>query len=271
MTRLFRLCYLSGWERPSAAPRPGTQWTKVSCPKNASGILRSLCDQLAFPSPCSSQPDARRRGLSAAEHALLSNLAASSITRLAAFKAGARVAVYLPFDRETNTAALLVAARRRRVRIFVPVVEICATAVCASTLVGQDAARRVRHFGAARRRAPPDRRAALVRSDRRAPGGRRLPGPPPGNGRRILRSRARLPACTGSTGWARAWSGSPSSASASNRMRGAARRAPGFAGNRARQIPRVFDDHFHREAFLSKGGLDEPLASQVRTRHLQHR
>ena len=61
MTRLFRLCYLSGWERPSAAPRPGTQWTKVSCPKNASGILRSLCDQLAFPSPCSSQPESSSR------------------------------------------------------------------------------------------------------------------------------------------------------------------------------------------------------------------
>jgi 5-formyltetrahydrofolate cyclo-ligase len=65
---------------------------------------------------------AKRRSVSAAEHALRSNLAASSITRLAAFRAGARVAVYLPFDREVNTAALLVAARRRRVRIFVPVV-----------------------------------------------------------------------------------------------------------------------------------------------------
>jgi 5-formyltetrahydrofolate cyclo-ligase len=66
---------------------------------------------------------ARRRGLCAADHALYSNLAASSITRLPAFKPGARVAVYLPFDRETNTAALLIAARRRRVRIYVPVIE----------------------------------------------------------------------------------------------------------------------------------------------------
>jgi 5-formyltetrahydrofolate cyclo-ligase len=32
------------------------------------------------------------------------------------------VAIYLPFDRETNTAALLVAARRRGIRLFVPVV-----------------------------------------------------------------------------------------------------------------------------------------------------
>lgn len=65
---------------------------------------------------------AKRRALSSAEHALRSNLAASAITRLAAFKAGARVAVYLPFDRETNTAALLVAARRRGIRLFLPVV-----------------------------------------------------------------------------------------------------------------------------------------------------
>src|SRR6267378_1458496 len=48
-----------------------------------------------------------------AEHALRSDLAASAVTRLPAFKAGARVAVYLPFDRETDTAALLAAARRR--------------------------------------------------------------------------------------------------------------------------------------------------------------
>ena len=65
---------------------------------------------------------AKRRSLSPAEHALRSNLAASAVTRLPAFKAGARVAVYLPFDRETNTAALLVAARRRGIRIFVPVI-----------------------------------------------------------------------------------------------------------------------------------------------------
>jgi 5-formyltetrahydrofolate cyclo-ligase len=66
---------------------------------------------------------ARRRSLDPAEHALLSNLAASAITRLPAFKTGARIAVYLPFDHEPNPAALLVAARRRRVNVFVPVVE----------------------------------------------------------------------------------------------------------------------------------------------------
>jgi 5-formyltetrahydrofolate cyclo-ligase len=65
---------------------------------------------------------ARRRALTPADHTLRSNLAASSITRLAQFKSGARVAVYLPFDRETNPAALLVAARRRGIRIFVPVI-----------------------------------------------------------------------------------------------------------------------------------------------------
>jgi 5-formyltetrahydrofolate cyclo-ligase len=63
-----------------------------------------------------------RRALPPAEHSVRSNLAASAITRLGCFKAGARVAIYLPFDRETNTAALLIAARRRGIRLFVPVV-----------------------------------------------------------------------------------------------------------------------------------------------------
>ena len=86
---------------------------------------------------------ARRRGLEVADHALRSNLAASAITRLPAFKPGARVAVYLPFDRETNTAALLVAARRRRVRIYVPVIESRRHArLRFYPLVRQDAARR---------------------------------------------------------------------------------------------------------------------------------
>ena len=65
---------------------------------------------------------AKRRSLTPAEHALRSNLAASAVTRMPHFKTGARVAIYFPFDREINTAALLVAARRRGVRIFVPVV-----------------------------------------------------------------------------------------------------------------------------------------------------
>jgi 5-formyltetrahydrofolate cyclo-ligase len=64
-----------------------------------------------------------RRGLCASEHASRSRRAASSIARLSAFKAGSRIAVYLPFDRETDPSALLAAARRRRVRLYVPVVE----------------------------------------------------------------------------------------------------------------------------------------------------
>ena len=66
---------------------------------------------------------AKRRSLSAADHDRKSKLAASAIARLPAFKAGARIAVYLPFDGESNPSALLKAARKRRVRIFVPVVE----------------------------------------------------------------------------------------------------------------------------------------------------
>ncbi|MGA2341877.1 MAG: 5-formyltetrahydrofolate cyclo-ligase [Steroidobacteraceae bacterium] len=64
-----------------------------------------------------------RRGLSAADHASRSKLAASFVARLPAFKAGSRIAVYLPFDRETDPSALIAAARRRRVRVYVPVVE----------------------------------------------------------------------------------------------------------------------------------------------------
>jgi 5-formyltetrahydrofolate cyclo-ligase len=63
-----------------------------------------------------------RRSLKPAEHALRSTLAASAVIRMAAFKPGARVAVYLPFDGETNTAALLAEARRRGIRLYVPVV-----------------------------------------------------------------------------------------------------------------------------------------------------
>ena len=66
---------------------------------------------------------AARRGLCALDHASRSRRAASSIARLAAFKAGSRIAVYLPFDRETDPSALVAAARRRRVRLYVPVVE----------------------------------------------------------------------------------------------------------------------------------------------------
>jgi 5-formyltetrahydrofolate cyclo-ligase len=65
---------------------------------------------------------AQRRSLSAAEHAHRSELAAKAIAGLPRFKAGKRIAVYLPFDRETDTAALIAAARRRGVRLFVPVI-----------------------------------------------------------------------------------------------------------------------------------------------------
>jgi len=65
---------------------------------------------------------ARRRALEPAEHARSSASAAAAVTRLAAFKAGARVAIYMPFDGEMHTAALERAARRRGIKLFVPVV-----------------------------------------------------------------------------------------------------------------------------------------------------
>jgi len=63
-----------------------------------------------------------RKSLGAAEHAARSSLAVASIARLAAFKSGSRIALYLPFDGETDPAALAAAARRRRIDVYVPVV-----------------------------------------------------------------------------------------------------------------------------------------------------
>jgi 5-formyltetrahydrofolate cyclo-ligase len=67
---------------------------------------------------------AKRRSLGGPQHALRSTRAARAVARLPQFRAGARVAAYLPFDGETDTAALLIAAKRRGVRIFVPVVDL---------------------------------------------------------------------------------------------------------------------------------------------------
>jgi 5-formyltetrahydrofolate cyclo-ligase len=60
--------------------------------------------------------------LAAGDHQRRSRLAARAVAGLPRFRAAKRVAVYLPFDRETDTAALIAAARRRGVRIFVPVI-----------------------------------------------------------------------------------------------------------------------------------------------------
>jgi 5-formyltetrahydrofolate cyclo-ligase len=65
---------------------------------------------------------AQRRGLTRAEHGRRSRQAAKAVAALPMFRAGKRIALYLPFDRETDTAALLAAARRRGVRVFVPVI-----------------------------------------------------------------------------------------------------------------------------------------------------
>jgi 5-formyltetrahydrofolate cyclo-ligase len=65
---------------------------------------------------------AQRRSLSAADHRHRSRLAAKAVAGMPMFRAGKRIALYLPFDRETDTAALIAAARRRGVRLFVPVI-----------------------------------------------------------------------------------------------------------------------------------------------------
>ncbi len=64
----------------------------------------------------------QRRAFGSTEHRQRSSLAAKAVTGLAMFRAGKRVAMYLPFDRETDTAALIEAARRRGVSVFVPVI-----------------------------------------------------------------------------------------------------------------------------------------------------
>jgi 5-formyltetrahydrofolate cyclo-ligase len=63
-----------------------------------------------------------RRSLSKAEHARRSAIAAAFVARLPAFRSGARVAIYLPFDGEANPGALVAVARRRGIRLYVPVV-----------------------------------------------------------------------------------------------------------------------------------------------------
>ncbi|MEP6884313.1 MAG: 5-formyltetrahydrofolate cyclo-ligase [Gammaproteobacteria bacterium] len=65
---------------------------------------------------------AQRRAFSPAEHRHRSSLAARAIAGMPVFRAGKRIALYLPFDRETDTAALIDAARRRGARLFVPVI-----------------------------------------------------------------------------------------------------------------------------------------------------
>jgi 5-formyltetrahydrofolate cyclo-ligase len=65
---------------------------------------------------------AGRRELKPADHRQRSLRAARVILRVAQFGAGRRVAIYLPFDHEMDTAALVAAARRRGVNLYVPVV-----------------------------------------------------------------------------------------------------------------------------------------------------
>jgi 5-formyltetrahydrofolate cyclo-ligase len=65
---------------------------------------------------------AARRALCKEEHERRSLRAAKAVMRLPRFRAGRRVAIYLPFDRETATAALIAEGRRRGVRLFVPVI-----------------------------------------------------------------------------------------------------------------------------------------------------
>jgi 5-formyltetrahydrofolate cyclo-ligase len=64
----------------------------------------------------------RRRALLESDHRHRSLAAVRAIMRLRFFRAGCRVALYLPFDAESDTAALIAAAWRRGVQVFVPVI-----------------------------------------------------------------------------------------------------------------------------------------------------
>ncbi len=63
-----------------------------------------------------------RRALSGVAHAASSARAAAAVARLPGFAYGKRVALYLPFDRETDTLGLIAAARRRGVKLYLPVI-----------------------------------------------------------------------------------------------------------------------------------------------------
>ncbi len=63
-----------------------------------------------------------RRALREPDHWNRSLAAAKAVMHLRSFRAGCRVALYLPFDGELDTAALIAAAQRRGVQIFVPVI-----------------------------------------------------------------------------------------------------------------------------------------------------
>ena len=65
---------------------------------------------------------AARRAFNPDEHAARSGLAARAVAGSRRFAAGRRMAVYLPFDRETDTTALIRRARRRGVRLYVPII-----------------------------------------------------------------------------------------------------------------------------------------------------
>ncbi|HEY2463485.1 MAG TPA: 5-formyltetrahydrofolate cyclo-ligase [Steroidobacteraceae bacterium] len=64
----------------------------------------------------------QRRALREPDHRHRSLAAAKALMRLRSFRAGKRIALYLPFDSEPDTAALIATAWRRGVQVFVPVI-----------------------------------------------------------------------------------------------------------------------------------------------------
>ena len=85
-------------------------------------IARSMPDAGALKAKLRKELRRSRRAFTPGDRARRSRIAASYVARLAGFKSGARVAIYLPFDGEADPGALAAAAAGRGVRLYVPVV-----------------------------------------------------------------------------------------------------------------------------------------------------
>jgi 5-formyltetrahydrofolate cyclo-ligase len=77
----------------------------------------------AAPHPSRRELRAKRRSITPGTRAVADRLITRSIVSLPEFHAARRIAVYLPFDGEPALAAVVVAARQRRKRIYAPVLD----------------------------------------------------------------------------------------------------------------------------------------------------
>ena len=175
------------------------------------------------------------------------------------FQGGPRIAVYLPFDRETDTCRL--SSPRRGgggCASSCPWSRACAIAAALLSARRQDAPRGVRDIHPAPRRARARGRPTLVRSHRRALGRRRTDRAAAWGWAADSTTARSTCGVTGAIGAVRAWSGSPSTVSAPNRSSRRPRTCAWMPWRRNRD-----------SSFI--GAIDESLAAQIGTGHFQHR